>query len=954
MSPAVIKDTAPAAPLTTSAPALATFAQGTAPGTAGQPTPMMAQYLEIKQAHPECLLFYRMGDFYELFFADAEQASAALDIALTRRGKHLGQDIPMCGVPVHAADAYLSRLIRKGFRVAVCEQTEDPAEAKKRGGKAVVARAVVRIVTPGTLTEDALLDARDANLLAALARVRADGDHALGLAYADVSTGAFQVEAVDATGLAAALARLAPSELVLHEGLLTDDVVADAISNAGTPLTPLRASAFDSAAAQRRLEALYGVAALQGFGDFTRAQIAAAGALVDYVTLTQAGRAPALEPPCAGRPADLMAIDAATRTSLELTHSATASGRGGDIVPRRAGSLLAAMDMTVTAAGARELKARVAAPLAQAAAINQRLAAVSLFVEQPGLRAALRGHLRAVPDLERALARLALGRGGPRDLAAVAAALAGAAAVARSLDPAAGDAPDFPPLPGEVAAAASALAPARTGAASALGVLLGRALTDAPPLHARDGGAITGGYDSTLDELVALRDSSRKVIAGLEAQYRTDTAIKTLKVRHNNVLGYFIEVSTAHADRLMTGPLAADFRHRQTLASAVRFTTVDLAELDAKIARAGEAALAREMELIDALVAQVLAVPELPHIARALAQLDVAASLAEVATAQAWVRPHIDNSLAFKVESGRHPVVEAALKASGAGAFIANDCDLSAEADAKEGSDIGGGAGRSLWLLTGPNMAGKSTFLRQNALIAVMAQVGSYVPAARAHIGVVDQVFSRVGASDDLAHGRSTFMMEMVETAAILNRATDRSLVILDEIGRGTATYDGLSIAWATLEHLHEVSRSRTLFATHYHELTALTATLPRLANATMRVAEHGDDVVFLHEVAPGAADRSYGIHVARLAGLPDAALARAEDVLKALEQGDMDASSKQTLAADLPLFAAAPRPKSAGRGPIAPDPIHAALRAAVPDEMTPREALELIYRLRRELDGGA
>lgn len=936
MTPPVIKETAPAAPLKTE-PVKQGVPASKSQATP-QTTPMMAQYMEIKQAHEDCVLFYRMGDFYELFFDDAVKASAALDIALTKRGKHLGEDIPMCGVPVHAADAYLSRLIRKGFRVAVCEQTEDPAEAKKRGSKSVVARAVVRIVTPGTLTEDALLDARDTNLLAALARVRADGSQTLGLAYADVSTGSFHVEAVEANALAAALARLSPSELVMHDGLLADELIADAIQGVGTPLTPLRASAFDSDNARRRLETLFGVKALEGFGDFSRAEIAAAGALVDYVTLTQAGAAPALSPPKTTSEQGLMAIDAATRQSLELTRGP----EGG-----RDGSLLAIMDATVTAAGARALKQRVAAPLADPAPINKRLAAVTLFADQTRLRGDMRECLRSVPDLERALSRLALGRGGPRDLGAVAAAIKGGAEAAALLDPKAGRAPDFPPLPEDVSAAATRLETTRTGAASALGVLLGRALVEEPPLLVRDGGFIAPGYDADLDELISLRDGSRKVIAGLEAQYRDQTGIKTLKVRHNNVLGYFIEVSATQADRMMEGELQETFRHRQTLASAMRFSTVELAELDAKVSRAGDGALGREKELFGQLTAEIKAIPDLPDIASALAELDVAAALADAAQGNNWARPKIDNSLAFHIDAGRHPVVEAALKRQGSGAFIPNDCNLSGDGatDQKTGEPA-----RPVWLLTGPNMAGKSTFLRQNALIAVMAQAGSFVPAAAAHIGAVDRLFSRVGASDDLARGRSTFMVEMVETAAILNRATDKSLVILDEIGRGTATYDGLSIAWATLEHLHEVNRARTLFATHYHELTALTSTLDRLANATMRVAEHGQDIVFLHEVAPGAADRSYGIHVARLAGLPDAALSRAEEVLKALEEGDTGGASKGDLAADLPLFAAAPRPKSAGHAPSGPDPIRDALSDAAPDEMTPRDALDLIYALRRKL----
>ncbi len=897
-----------------------------APSAPSGVTPMMAQYLEIKQAHADCLLFYRMGDFYELFFDDAADAAAALDIALTKRGKHLGEDIPMCGVPVHAAEAYLSRLIRKGFRVAVCEQTEDPAEAKKRGSKSVVARAVVRIVTPGTLTEDALLDARDTNLLAALARVRAESEGRLGLAYADVSTGAFTVEEVETGALAAALARLAPRELVLPESLLADDGLRAALEASGAALTPMRASAFDSDAAGRRLEALFGVAALDGFGDFTRAQTAAAGALVDYVELTQAGRAPALRPLASVSDQSLMAIDQATRASLELTVGPDGS---------RDGSLLSVMDATVTAAGARELKRRLSAPLADPAAINTRLEAVALFADHANLRDRLRDRLREVPDLERALSRLQLGRGGPRDLAAVAQASRRAGDIAGLI---ADQGPNFPPLPDDVANAVAALEPARSGAPAALATLLARALVEEPPPSVRDGGFIARGFDAELDELIELRDGSRKVIAGLEAKYRDETAIKSLKIRHNNVLGYFVEVTAAQADRLMAEPLNDTFRHRQTLASAMRFTTVELAELDAKVARAGEGALAREKALFDDLTAEAAAQAHaLAAIAQALAALDVAAGLAERASAARWTRPRIDNSLAFNIDGGRHPVVEAALRAQGAGAFVPNHCDLSGDGD----------EARPLWLLTGPNMAGKSTFLRQNALIAVMAQMGSFVPAAAAHVGVVDRLFSRVGASDDLARGRSTFMVEMVETAAILNRATDRSLVILDEIGRGTATYDGLSIAWATLEHLHEVNRARTLFATHYHELTALAGRLDRLANATMRVAEHGRDVVFLHEVVPGAADRSYGIHVARLAGLPDAAIARAEEVLSALEAGETGGSGATDLTADLPLFAAAPRPRSSGHAARGPDPVRDTLDAANPDDMTPRDALDLLYRLR-------
>ncbi|MGF1594926.1 MAG: DNA mismatch repair protein MutS [Kiloniellaceae bacterium] len=871
---------------------------------------MMAQYLEIKRAHPGCLLFYRMGDFYELFFADAEQAAAALDIALTKRGQHLGEDIPMCGVPVHSADGYLARLIRKGFKVAIGEQMEDPAEAKKRGGKSVVKRAVVRVVTPGTITEDELLDARAHNYLAALAE--AGGE--LGLAWLDISTGEFLAQPVAAAGLAATLARLAPGELILADRLLERPDAAEALGAFKERLSPLPAARFDSANGARRLEEAFAVKALDAFGAFGRAELAAAGALVDYVALTQKGRLPRLLPPRRLAAGAVMEIDAATRRNLELSEALS----GG-----RAGSLLATIDRTVTGAGARLLATRLAAPLTDPAAIAARLDQVAHFIEAEGLRRDLRGRLRRCPDIERALSRLSLGRGGPRDLAAVRDALAVAGDLRALLQQGA------PP-------------PVLTEALGDLGLhetLIGRlrrALAPEPPLQARDGGAIAAGYDDSLDELRRLRDDSRKLIAGLQRDYAAKSGVNSLKIKHNNVLGYFIEVTPAHADKIVTGG-DSPFLHRQTLASAKRFSTVELSELEQKIASAAERALALEMQLFQDLVGEVLGrAEEIGRAARALAALDVAAALAELAATARWCRPQVDGSTDFHVVAGRHPVVEAALAAAQESGFVANDCRLE------------DGVGGRLWLVTGPNMAGKSTFLRQNALIAVLAQMGSYVPADAARLGVVDRLFSRVGAADDLARGRSTFMVEMVETAAILNQAGPRALVILDEIGRGTATFDGLSIAWACLEHLHEVNRCRALFATHYHELTSLAAKLPSLACHTMRVKEWQGDVVFLHEVTAGAADRSYGIHVARLAGLPQAAIARAEAVLASLEQGEQ-AGALTRLADDLPLFAATAAKATA---PVAKESAaEAALRDVNPDELTPREALELLYRLKALAD---
>ncbi|MGE0119754.1 MAG: DNA mismatch repair protein MutS [Dongiaceae bacterium] len=867
----------------------------------------MAQYLAAKRAHPDCLLFYRMGDFYELFFDDAVTASRALDIALTKRGQHAGQDIPMCGVPAHAADAYLSKLIRRGFKVAVCEQMEDPAAAKKRGAKAVVHREVVRIVTPGTITEDTLLDARSHNYLAALA----DAAGALGLAWLDVSTGDFVVQPARPEDLGAALARLEPGELLLPDRLLQQPPLFELLEEWKPALSPLPSSRFDSENARRRLEALYGVRALDGFGAFSRAELAAAGALVDYVELTQQGKLPRLEAPRRLARGAVLEIDAATRRNLELARSLSGERRG---------SLLATIDRTLTGPGARLLAARLSAPSTDPAAIAARQDVVAAFVAEEPLREVLRDGLRRVPDIERALSRLTLGRGGPRDLAAIRGALAEAAALRARLE----QPPRLTPLPAGLESIRRDL-----GHHAELIDRLGRALAPELPLLARDGGFIASGYSPELDELRTLRDASRRLIVELEGRYRAETGIAALKIRHNNVLGYYVETTSTHADKLLKDNA---FIHRQTMASAMRFTTVALGDLEQRIATAADKALALELAMFADLVGEVSARAEpLALAAQALAELDLATALADLAATENWCRPLVDDSRAFDIRQGRHPVVEAALRRAQEGAFVPNDCDLS--------------AAQRLWLVTGPNMAGKSTFLRQNALILLLAQMGSFVPAAAAHIGVVDRLFSRVGAADDLARGRSTFMVEMVETAAILNQATNRSLVILDEIGRGTATFDGLSIAWATLEHLHEVNRCRALFATHYHELTALSARLPALSPHCMRVKEWRNEVVFLHEVAAGAADRSYGIHVAKLAGLPAAVVARAEEVLATLEQGEQ-AGALARLADDLPLFAATARP-SAAPAAKAPSPAEDMLARINPDELTPKEALELLYKLR-------
>ncbi len=862
-------------------------------------TPMMAQYLEIKAHHPDALLFYRMGDFYELFFNDAVAAASALDIALTKRGKHLGQDIAMCGVPHHAAEGYFLTLIRKGHRVAVCEQLESPAEAKKRGYKSVVKRGVTRVVTPGTLTEDALLDARRHNFLAAYANVRGDG----ALAWVDISTGAFSVLGCDAAGLGPELARLGPKEVLLSDATEAD--FGSIVDESGAALTVLGNAAFDSTNGEKRLNSVYSVKSMDGFGAFSRSEIAALAAVVEYLDITQKGKLPLLRPPVREKRETAMQIDASTRKSLELTH-----GMNGG----RSGSLLSVMDRTQTAGGARLLERRLSSPSRDLAQIGNRQDSVAWCLDRGDVAALLNDRLREVPDLDRALSRLSLDRAGPRDMTAVRSAISQAAIIADALPK---DMPDV------LTDAARDL----VGQDDLL-TLLDAAIVAEPPILARDGGFIAAGYNGELDEFRSLRDEGRSVIAGLQSQYVDRTGVSALKIKHNNVLGYFIEVTATHSAKMLAAPLSETFIHRQTTANQVRFTTVELSELETRILNAGGQCLEIEKRLYSTIKSAILnQAPQLFTLARALAEFDLSAALARLAHEEGWVRPVMTAEREFVITEGRHPVVEAALRASGT-PFVANDTDLSDE---------------QIWLLTGPNMAGKSTYLRQNALIAVLAQMGAFVPAKAATIGVVSQIFSRVGASDDLSKGQSTFMVEMVETAAILNQADDRALVILDEIGRGTATYDGLSIAWATLEHLHEVNRCRALFATHYHEMTGLSEKLEGVANATVTVKEWDGDVIFLHEVKRGTADRSYGVQVARLAGLPKSVVERAKVVLEALEKGEREGKQKAVID-DLPLFSVTPTPAPQK---TAPSEVEARLKDVMPDDLSPKDALDLIYELR-------
>jgi DNA mismatch repair protein MutS len=836
----------------------------------------MAQWFICKEQHPDALLFFRMGDFFEMFFADAEAAAAALDIALTHRGEHAGRPIPMCGVPVTTSDIYLARLIRRGFRVAVAEQME---AASARTGKGPIRREIVRLITPGTLTEESLLDAGRANLLLAVAET----GEALGAAWLDVSTGLFETAPVSKAGLPALLGRLDPAEILANETIPLGDF-SDRRAPAMAAPPPL--------AARRRLAEAFGAASLDAFGTFTDAEAAAGALALDYIRLTQAGKMPRLSRPVPVGMSGRLEMDAATRASLEILRA-----RDGTTALTLAG----AVTRTLTAPGARLLCTWLAAPLTDPAAIARRQDGWGWLVATPDRLALIRTALRGAPDLARSLGRVSLGRGGPRDLAAIRLAMSACAAAAASLEG---------PVPAILGDIYRALLPAPD-----LAALLARALSDTPPLRLDDGGAIAAGYDGELDGHRRLRDDSRRVISQMQLDFCQAFGVASLKIKHHAQIGYMIEVPAVAVESLRARP---ELTLRQGMANGARFSHPELSDLDRRINEAADRAAARERLVFATLIEAVLHESEaLAEAADALATLDVLQSCARLAEGGHWCRPAVEESEAFLVTAGRHPVVEAAI--AGAAAFVPNDCDLSPD--------------RRVLLLTGPNMAGKSTFLRQNALIAILAQAGLPAPAASVRLGVADRLFSRVGAADELARGKSTFMVEMTETAAILHQAGPRSLVIVDEIGRGTSTLDGLAIAWAVLEALHSQIRCRTVFATHFHELAQLTDALPRLSPHMMRVREWRGDVVFLHEVAAGAAGRSWGVHVARLAGVPAPTVRRAAALLASLEKG------REKVTAALPLFDAVPEPPP-------PDPFAAVLEGVDPDVLSPKEALALVYRL--------
>lgn len=862
-------------------------------------TPMMKQYLETKEKYPDCLLFYRMGDFYELFFDDAKKAAAALDIVLTMRGKHLGESVPMCGVPFHAYENYLVRLVKAGYKVAICEQMEDPADAKKRGAGSVVTRDVIRIVTAGTLTEDTLLAAKKHNYLA----VVVPGAESVTIAWIDISTGDFYFQTVQGEAVNSVLARLEPSEILC----------ADEVSErhpefflGQESLTHLSSDVFAYTRQKDRLAAAF--PEIGNSSGWEKGEVIAAGVLLEYVAETQKGEMPSLSKPVRICAAQYMEIDAATRKSLELTQSLSTD--------KGAQSLLSCIDATLTAAGGRMLASYLSAPLMDLDLINGRLDKIEFFLQYPAARDNIRGILSKMPDIERALLRLSVGRGGPRDMLAVAAGLGTIPFLREQIR-----ADYLPPvLVGNLV---------RMGEHSGLVDELTRAIRTEPqpPLLARDGGFIADGYSDLLDGVEFAKKNARSVVAELQAKYVALTGISNLKIAFNNLIGYFIEVPAKSASVLMQNP-EWGFVHRQTMVNVVRFSTQELTDLAGKILNKESESLRIELDIFEQLRGMILAAAEsIFNASRAIAEIDVATALAFEAERNHWVRPVMTSGREFTIVGGRHPVVEAALRKEQV-PFVPNDCSLGTQAD-------------HLWLLTGPNMAGKSTFLRQNALIAVMAQMGSYVPAESVKIGLVDRLFSRVGASDDLARGRSTFMVEMVEVAAILNGATERSLVILDEVGRGTATFDGLSLAWAVVEYLIHHNDCRGLFATHYHELTALANRLEGITLHTMRIKEWQGDIVFLHEVGEGATDRSYGIHVAKLAGLPDPVLSRATQVLAQLEEKKQE---QKPLFDDLPLFSAA----AATTYHSKPSAVEEAIRKVDVDLLSPREALDFVYQLKQ------
>ncbi len=822
-------------------------------------TPVMEQYLNLKAQYKDHLLFYRLGDFYELFFDDAIKAAKLLNIVLTKRGNSCGQEIPMCGVPAHSSESYLHKLIDLGFKVVICDQLETADEAKKRGYKSIVKRDVVRVVTPGTIIEDSLLEDKSNNYLASI--VEQNDEYAI--SWLELSTGKFFHTLTSLKALDSDLLRISPRELLISEKFTEDEKIRSVLKNYKISITQHAQSFFEYSKSHRTLCEFYKIRELGSIGNFSKVEIMACGALLEYVRVTQRGSIPRLEFPKTYKQQNFMLIDASARRNLELF-----STQFGE----KKGSLISVIDHTVTASGGRLLKQMLASPLACSKAINLRLSTAQFFVNNHDSRKKIREILSNIPDIERSLSRLILGRGSPKDMNLLKIGLGKTLELSEFLckieSGENGSLPQQYVIQTEIQPASRAGITVKSdeselstihkslGNHKDLFELLNSAILDNNLSSVKEGGFIHSKYNSELSELSYILNNSNKLITKLRESYRDLTGIAALKILHNNILGYYVEVSANHK---ITSDI---FIHRQSLANSMRYTTNELKELENKILTARDAAIGLEMKIFSELCSEVAKESEkIALAANALAKLDIRTAFAELAVQNNYVKPIIDDSKEFNICSGRHPVVEVNDK------FIANSINLA-----------------GIHLITGPNMAGKSTFLRQNALIAILAHMGSFVPAESAHIGVIDKIFSRVGATDNITAGYSTFMVEMIETATIVNQATDRSLVILDEIGRGTGVYDGLSIAQAVIEHIHNVNKCRAIFATHYHELTKVSKYLKNVKCFCVKIREWNGEVIFLHEVIEGIADESYGIHVAKLAGFPDSVLNRASEVFEELK----------------------------------------------------------------------
>ena len=890
-------------------------------------TPMMQQYLSVKEQYKDYLLMYRMGDFYEMFFDDAMTASKALDIALTHRGTYMGKPVPMCGIPYHAFSSYMPKLVKQGIKVAICEQTEDPAEAKKRGYKAVVRREVSRIITAGTLTEDNLLNGSFNNYLMSV--VINDGlDVKVSVAIADISTGEFSVQSFEENAIAELISFVViknPAEIIISDEDIKNPKLETFVSQFKSKLVLKPKTFFDEINSKRNICDIFKVSDVSVIGNFSSPEIEVQGAILNYIQLTQIGQLPNISKPVKEANSDILQIDAFSVKNLEIFENINDETTNNS-------NLFAVMDRTKTPMGKRELKRALSAPLANAQKINKRLNSVEFFVGNQELLCDIRDILSQIFDIQRIVSRISCNRAGPRDLLNIGTTLAVIPNLKSLLCNAVQNSIENP-LGGIIDGLRDF---------SELSKKLNNAIIDEPPILTRDGGFIKDGFHPTLDEYKSLSQNTKQVILDLQAKYALQTSIMNLKIKYNNIVGYFVEVPSKQATALMAPD--SGFQHKQTLVNGVRFTTPELSEIEQKILVANEKYLSLELEIFNNLCHEILnRVDDITILSNAISELDLYTSLALLAIENDYVKPEVDNSFDFEIVDGRHPVVEANLKKLNV-SFIPNDCVLENKGDDSK-----------LWILTGPNMAGKSTFLRQNAIIIIMAQIGSFVPATKAHIGVIDKLFSRVGASDNLARGQSTFMVEMSETATILNQADERSFVILDEIGRGTSTFDGLSIAWAVLEYLNNINRCRGIFATHYHELTQVIGKMKNVSAHTMEIKEYKGDVVFLHKVGLGVADKSYGIHVAKIAGIPEEVIVKASQILAGLESDDGMQKSRHLVKKldDMDLFS------FQEKSPIVRKSeedekllkLRDKLKEINPDDLSPKSALSIMYEIKEMID---